>query len=108
MPEVTRKTRQIKVLRLSINEIVFGESKNRFFTIPGGNIKIMVSGSSMALVPFVSSLSILDSMRASVIKPWLFSMRNSESTWYVCLHSRDNHLCDALGTLKRVSVLDAL
>ncbi len=74
MPEVTGRIRKSKVLTLSIDEIIFGMSKNRLATIPGGNIKIMISGSSNALVPFVSSLSILDRTRISVIKPRLFSM----------------------------------
>ncbi len=73
MPEVTGRIRKSNVLTLSIDEIVFGESKNRFGTFPGGNIKIMVSGSLKALVPFVSSLSILDRMRTSIIKPRLLA-----------------------------------
>ncbi len=37
--------------------------------IPGGNVKIMVSRSSKALVHFVSCLPIFDRTRESVIKP---------------------------------------
>ncbi len=43
MPEVTGRIRKSKVLALSINEIVFGQSENRFGMILGGNIKIVVS-----------------------------------------------------------------
>lgn len=108
MPEVSGRIRKSKVLTFSMNEGVFGKSENRFGTIPGGNVQIMVSWSAKALVPFVSCLSIFDSSRTSVIKPRLFSMRNRESTWNVCLHSRDNHLCDALGTHRGVSLLEAI
>ncbi len=48
----------------------------------------------------------MDSTRTSVIKPRLFSMRSRKSAWNVCLHSRHNHLCDALGTHRGISVLE--
>ncbi len=109
MPEVTGRIRKkSQVLTFPIDEIVFGKSKTRFCTIPGGNIKIMISGSSKALVLFASCLSILDSTRTSVIKPRLFSIRSKESTWNVRLNSRDKQLCDALGTHRGVSPLEAV
>ena len=40
--------------------------------IPGRNIKVMIKWSAKAQVPFVSSLSIFDSPKTSVIKPSLF------------------------------------
>ncbi len=43
MPEITGIIRKSKVLTLFINEIIFGKSKNRFGTIPGRNIKIMIT-----------------------------------------------------------------
>src|SRR6056300_1167718 len=102
MPEVTGRIRKSKVLAFSIDERVFGKSENRFGTIPGRNVKFMISIRLKVLVPFVSCLSIFYSTRTSVIKPRLFSMRSRESTWNVCLHSRDNHLCDTLGTHRMV------
>ena len=62
----------------------------------------------MATVPFVSSLSIFDSTRTSKVKPGLFSFNIRESVRNVLLHARDNHLCYALSTRRRISDMDAI
>ena len=108
MPERTGRIRGSKVLTLSIDERIFGKSENRFGMVPGRNIKVMISRSAKAQVPFMGSLSILDSTRASVIKPRLFSVRSRKSVWNECLHSRDNHLRDALGTHRGIPALEAV
>ncbi len=97
MPEIFGRIGIGNFLTFSINEGVFGKSKDRFGTISGRNKKSMIVRSRKVSVPFVSFLSIIDSTRTSVIKPGPFSFRKRESTWNVCLHPRDDHLCNAMG-----------
>ncbi len=96
MPKIFGRVRTGKILTFSINEGVFGKSKDRFGTVSGRNKKSMIVSSWKASIPLVSFLSMIDSMRTSVIKPRFFSFRKRESTWNVCLHPRDDHLCNAL------------
>ena len=95
MPERSGRVRGSKVLTLSLDERGFGRSKGRFGMIPGRDIKVMIRRHAKVQVSFVSSLSISDSMRTSMIKSRVCSM-SRESMWNECLHSRDYHLSEAL------------
>ena len=63
MPEITRRFRIGKILTFFIDERVFNKLENRFGMIMGRNIKSMSFSRWMAMVPFVSCLSIFDSTR---------------------------------------------
>lgn len=66
---------------------VLGKSENRLSTILGRNVKVIISRTVKALVPFVSYLSTFDSTRASYCSKQRFhSIRGREGTWKVCLH----------------------
>ena len=79
MPEITRKVRIGKILIFSIDERVFSKLENKFAMIMGRNIKGMSFSRWLAMVPFMSCLSIFDSMRTSRVKPGLFSFIIRES-----------------------------
>ena len=108
MPEVSRRVRIGKVLTFSIDGRIFGMLKNRLGMISGRNIKGMIFRRWLAAVPFVSCLSIMDSTRASRVKPRFTSFRIRESVWNVCLHARDNHLRYAFCTKRWVSDTEAI
>ncbi len=53
--------------------------KNRFGTIPGGYIQIMIFRNFKAHVSLVSSLSIYNSMKRSLNEPKLLRVREGEN-----------------------------
>ena len=83
---------------------VFSKLENRFGMIMGRNIKGMSFSGWMTTVPLVSRLSIFDSTRTSRVEPGLFSFSIRESTRNI----RDNHPCNALGTKRRISDMEAI
>ena len=93
---------------LTVDERVFSKLENRFGMITGRNINGMSFSRCMATVLFVSRPSIFDSTRTSRIKPDLFSFSIKESVRNVRLHAKDNHLCYALGTKRKISDTKAI
>ena len=79
MPEIKRRVRVGITLTFYINERDFSRLENRFGIITGRNVKGMSFSRWMATVPFMSCLSIIDSMRTSRVKPGLFSFSIRES-----------------------------
>ena len=108
MPEVSRGVISGKILTLSMNEGVFGKLKNRLGMISGRNIKRVRLRWWKAQVPFVGHLSIMDSTRASCVKPGFGRFRSRKRMRNVRLHARHYHLCYALSTQRRVSVTEAV
>ena len=84
MPERTGRIRGGKVLTLSVDERILGELYNRFATVPGRNVKVMISRSVKAHIPLVSCFSFLESMKESVIKP-SFLKGNRKGAYSGCL-----------------------
>ncbi len=74
MPEVFWRVRIRQVVTLSMDERVFVESKNRFGTISGRNIKCMIVRCWKVLVHLVRNLSIFDSTRTSMTEPRFSSL----------------------------------
>ncbi len=74
---------------------------------PDFNQRLHVAPYELEPVPGVP-FSIFDSARTSVIEPGLFSTRSRESIQNVGFHPRDNYLCNALGTHRRVPDLEAV
>ena len=65
MLEITRRVRTGKFLTFPIDEEVLGMLENRFGVVPSSNRQGVSIRRWKAEVPFVSYLSIMDSMRTS-------------------------------------------
>lgn len=84
--------------------------KNRSRSIQGrnmGSVIITVCAESCVY----PGLPVFDSSRTRVTELVLFNMMEREKkkrTWNMCLHSRDNHPREALGTHKGVLGLEAI
>ena len=105
---MTERVRIGKILTFSIDERVFITLENRFCLITGRNIQGMCFSRWMAAVPFVSRLSIFDSRRTNRVIPGLFTLSITVSMRNVQLHARDNHLCYALGSKRKISDMEAI
>ena len=108
MPEVSRRVRSGKILTLSMDEGVFRKLKSRLGMIPGRNKKHMTLTWWKAQVHFVGHLSIMDSTRASCVKPGFGRFRSRERMRNVRLHARHYHLCYALSTQRWIPDTEAV
>ena len=61
-----------------------------------------------ATVPFVCFLLVVDSGRASMSKPRLFSIRLREGIWNVRLHARNDNLGNAFSTRRGTPATEAV
>ena len=102
MTEVSRWAISLKILTLSMNEGVFGKVKNRLCMISGRNIRRVRLRWWKAQVPFVGDLSIMDSTRASSVKPGYGRFMSNKRVRNVRLHATQYHLCYVLSTQRRV------
>ena len=75
----SREVRIGKILTVSIDERIFCKLENRFEMITDRNIKVMSFSRWMAMVLFVSRLSIFNTMRTRRVKPGLFSFSIREN-----------------------------
>ena len=73
-----KRVRIGRILTYSIDERVFSKLENRYDMITGKNTKVLSFSRCMATVPFVSCLSIFNSMRTSRVKQGLFIFRIRE------------------------------
>ena len=108
MPERAGRWRASKIVTFSTEKGVFCVSKNRFCTIPGGNIKGMSFWSLKATVIPEGSVPAADSTRTGRIKPRLISFSWREREWNVRLHAGKNNLSYALSTLRGIPPAEAV